>query len=818
MFTILIQEKGGEQRRMVFNKPEVTIGRVQGNDIVLPKGNVSKRHARIVLKDGKFIIVDLKSTNGTYVNGRKITSPLVVKDSDKIYIGDFIVGVDESVSGDSDGASSETGTTPPGERGASAPNRPPPPTEAVALPPPSVPVGSGNLGNPPNAPPGTMSPMGASPMGAGPMGAGPMGAGPMGPMGASGPMGGPMPDERPQAPPAPSPSPPRPSPPRPAPPVRDLLPRDPAPPSLREVQPPREIPMPSIAAPPSDSRRPLIAGRPGGTMPPPLHPIPPAPIGGVPSLPGAENPLPTPVMTQPMPRPEGSGGPPMSGGGALAPLSPRSEANGPSASPAMVPGGHGAQGQAQAMMSPGGAISALSVGAPASVVPMPVDKKRGLAGVGARRVVGRSVSQPSRRGVHLEPLDPKVVKMLDLQSNILERLRAKLDLDKIPIERLHEEDLWQRAERATVDLVETLETSGELPKYIDQDTLIKEALNEALALGPLEDLLADDQVDEIIIDRRDRVVVGKAGVLRGSGKAFSSDEVFERVVKRLVAEAGATIDEAVPLVDLRMRDGTRLTAAVSPVAARGACLVLKKPASQMPVLADLVAQNALSTGMADFLATCVTARRNILVCGAAGSGKTTLVSALAQASPAGERVVSIEDIAELALKRDEWIQLETRAGTGGIPEIDLGHLLEVALRMAPDRLVVGEVRGREALPLVQALCAAIDGALVAMTGEGAAVALGRLAMLSRLSAPGADAAVRELVAQAFEIVIHVARWSDGTVRVLSIEEVVGCTDTTFETHVLFQFSGGAFVATGMVPRFYDELAARGIPADQAVFH
>jgi pilus assembly protein CpaF len=449
---------------------------------------------------------------------------------------------------------------------------------------------------------------------------------------------------------------------------------------------------------------------------------------------------------------------------------------------------------------------------------MPTDKaKRALVGAGARRVIGRSVSLPSRRGVHLEPLDPKVVKMLDLQSNILERLRAKLDLDKIPIDRLHEEDLWQRAERATIDLVETLETSGELPKYIDQDTLIKEALNEALALGPLEDLLADDQIDEIIIDRRDRVVVGKAGVLRGSGKAFSSDDVFEKVVRRLVAEAGATIDETRPLVDLRMRDGTRLTAAVAPVAARGACLVLKKAASQMPQLADLVSQNALSPGMADFLGTCVTARRNILVCGAAGSGKTTIAGALAAATPLGERVVSIEEVAELSIKRDEWIPLETRAGTARNAAIDLGQLLEIALRLAPDRLIVGEVRGNEALPLVQALCASIDGAVVAMTGEGATAALGRLAMLARLTAPGGDGAIRELIAQAFEIVIHVARWSDGTIRVLSIEEVVGCTDAAFDTHVLFQFRDGAFAATGTVPRFYAELEARGIPADQAVF-
>jgi pilus assembly protein CpaF len=290
------------------------------------------------------------------------------------------------------------------------------------------------------------------------------------------------------------------------------------------------------------------------------------------------------------------------------------------------------------------------------------------------------------------------------------------------------------------------------------------------------------------------------------------------VVKRLVAEAGAIIDEARPLVDMRMRDGTRLTAAVLPVAARGACLMLKKTATHTAQLADLVPQGTLTASMADFFGTCVTARRNILVCGAPGSGKTTVLGALAAATPLGERIVSIEDVAELAMSRDEWIQLETRPGNGRNPEVDLGHLLETALRLAPDRLIVGEVRGREALLLVQALCASVDGAVVAMTGEGVSAALGRLAMLARLQAPGADGAIRELVAQAFEIVVHVARWTDGTLRVLSVEEVVGCSETTFDTHVLFQFRDGAYIATGTVPRFYAELEARGIPADPAVFH
>jgi pilus assembly protein CpaF len=462
-------------------------------------------------------------------------------------------------------------------------------------------------------------------------------------------------------------------------------------------------------------------------------------------------------------------------------------------------------------------------GPPAPVVPITPSgsangaAKRALAGVGAKKVVGRSVSAPSRRGVQIDPLDPKVVKMLDLQSNILERLRTKLDIDKIPLERLHEEDVWQRAERATVDLVETLETSGELPKYIDQETLIKETLNEALALGPLEDLLADDKIDEILIDRRDRVVVGKDGQLRGSGKAFSSDDTFERVVKRLVAEAGATIDDAHPLVDLRMRDGTRLTAAVSPVAARGACLVLKKPPAMAQALSDLVSQNTLSNGMADFLATCVTARRNILVTGGPGSGKSALVAAIAAASPAGERVISIEEVAELAIGRDEWIQLETRPGNGRAPSIELGHLLETALRLNPDRLVVGEVKGREALPLASALCSSIDGAIVAVSGDGAQSALNRLVTLGRIHASTEGGAIRELVAQAFEIVINVSKWADGSIKVMSIEEVTGSNEAGFDTTVLFQYSNNAFGATGTVPRFYSELEARGIPADQAVF-
>jgi pilus assembly protein CpaF len=192
------------------------------------------------------------------------------------------------------------------------------------------------------------------------------------------------------------------------------------------------------------------------------------------------------------------------------------------------------------------------------------------------------------------------------------------------------------------------------------------------------------------------------------------------------------------------------------------------------------------------------------------------VAALAAASPKGERVVSIEEIAELSIPRDEWIQLETRAGVGKMVSVDLSNLLETALRLVPDRLVVGEVRGDEALPLVHALNASVDGAVVAMTGEGANTALSRLSTLAR-AAGAHEGAIRELVAQAFEIVVHVARTSDGSVKVLSIEEVLGYSEMEFDTRVLFEQRGASFSPTGHVPKFYSELEARGIPADQAVF-
>jgi pilus assembly protein CpaF len=700
MFAIIVTEKGGEQRRLEFDKSEITIGRVQGNDVILPKGNVSKRHARIVLKDGKFIIVDLKSTNGTYVNGRKITSPLVVKESDKIYIGDFILGVEES------GAGAAAGGPPP-------PEALPPPAPAPAPSPAPVPS--------PYPRPAEQ---------------------------ASGPAPRPpVPTTTAQRPPAPPPMPP--GPPAAIPPIPDSLAAAPGPLPVTGAAP---------AVPPVRPRVPAAVPSPRPT--------------------GADKsaPAPAPIIDRPSePRPAGPG--------LAGPRSPTT------VDPAPMP-----------MASP--PPTAPVAAPPPAVAPRPMPSSLG-------------------RGIRVEPLAQAVVRRLEAQDAILARLVPRLDLDKVSPQRLGDDDLEQKAKSAIVDMVETMASSGDLPDGVDQDALIKDVLNEAIGLGPLEDLVADSAVNEIIVDRRDRIIVRRDGKLGGSGRGFSSDEALRRVVDRLVAPSGHRLSESLPLVDVRVRDGYHVTAAVPPVAVRGACLTLRKSNARARSLTELQNAGALSQPMTEFLSTCVAARRNLLVCGAPGAGKSAVVAALASAIPPGERIVSVEEVAELALGREEWISLETRPGdSNGTRAVGLGAILQSALRMRADRLVVGEVRGVEAFDLVSALAASTDAAIVTNTGDGARVGLGRLTALAHLGAPGAGAeAVRHLVACAFDIVVHVARYVDGVVRIASISEVVGARADGFDVRELFGFrgAGSGFSATGAVPAFYSEIAALGIPADAAIF-
>lgn len=420
----------------------------------------------------------------------------------------------------------------------------------------------------------------------------------------------------------------------------------------------------------------------------------------------------------------------------------------------------------------------------------------------------------------MRPLDPSTVEMLELQSTILDRIVARLDLDSVPLARLGEEELWQKTEQGIVDLVDTMVSSGDLPKSVDQDQLIKASLNEALGLGPLEDLLADDEVDEIVVDRRERILVRVNGVLKSASTAFSSEETLRRVVERLVAPTGLTIDDGSPIVDVRLRDGTRLSAAVSPVAVRGACLTLRKPTRGGVGLQELIARGTLSPAMGDFLTTCIAARRNVLICGSPDADKISLISALASAVPDGERIVSVEQVAELAIARDGWVPLEAVSTGNGNGAVTMSSVLSSALGMRPDRLIVSDVRGAEALELLSAMASSADGAIVASGGDSAHAALERVTTMARLGAPGASVdALRSLCAAAIHVVVHVALYADGVSRVASIEEVQGGGADGYNAQQLFCFSaaGRDFAAAGIIPGFYAELEARGIPADTTIF-
>ena len=373
---------------------------------------------------------------------------------------------------------------------------------------------------------------------------------------------------------------------------------------------------------------------------------------------------------------------------------------------------------------------------------------------------------------------------------------------------LRDRDLWQRAEQQIGDLVANLESAGELSAGIDRASLIKDSLNEALGFGALEDLLTDGNVDEIFVDRRDRIAVGKDGTLRGAGRGFSSDAALLRIVDRLVAQSGRRVGESA-VIDARLQDGSRVTAVLSPVASSAACLVIRKRRQSQPSLPDLIGAGSLSPAMAEFLRACISARRNILVCGAASAGRTTVISALANAAPAGERVISVENVGELIPGRSEWISLEANGISGA-------QLIRAALQLQPDRLVVGDLSGKESYDVVVALNASTDGAIVGVAGDSAASALRRISTMTRLNDGVGDAA-KELVASAFEVVLHVSRNSDGSIRVTHIDEVLGLGDGSFETQPIFAWQGNAFAGFGVAPRFYGELAARGIAADASIF-
>ncbi|MCA3013906.1 MAG: Flp pilus assembly complex ATPase component TadA [Myxococcaceae bacterium] len=598
MLLITLTEKGGDSEQLTFDGDQVTIGRLAGNDIVLNKGNVSKFHTRFQLQDGKVLVVDLKSTNGTFLNGKKLTGPQVVRPTDKVYVGDYIINVEEAEADDGAGQDDEgyddDGAAEAGDDG-----------DGEAY------------------------------------------------------------------------------------------------------------------------------------------------------------------------EDEGDEGYDDDDGGNEGEYADEDEE-------------------------------------PASNKNMPASLAAAL--------------RKNRRNV-----DPRLEAYANLQKDIHDRLIEYLDLRRLDMDRLGDEELWKRTEKAIRDLVEQMDADQEIPEDIDREMLLTDVLNEALGLGPLEAFLAADEISEIMVNHANQLYIEKKGKLILSDKIFSSNQAVLGVIERIVAPIGRRIDESSPMVDARLKDGSRVNAIIPPLALKGPCITIRKFKRDALRIEDLIKFKTVTPQMAEFIEMCVKAKRNIVISGGTGSGKTTTLNVVSSFIPEDERIITVEDAAELQLRQEHWVQLESRPpNLEGKGAITIRDLVKNCLRMRPERIVVGECRSGEALDMLQAMNTGHDGSLTTLHANTPRDALARMETLVLMA--GMDLpvkAIREQIASAVHMIIQQTRFNDGTRKIAYITEISGMEVDIITLQDIFYFKQegfteegrvrGRYVATGFVPKFYDELQRRGVPVNMGIF-
>ena len=364
---------------------------------------------------------------------------------------------------------------------------------------------------------------------------------------------------------------------------------------------------------------------------------------------------------------------------------------------------------------------------------------------------------------------------------------------------------------------------------VEKDRVIEEILDEVFGLGPLEPLLQDPTISDILVTTPKLVYVERAGKLYRTPVEFKDDAHLLRIIEKVVSRVGRRVDESSPLVDARLPDGSRVNAAIPPVAVDGPLLCIRRFGRHGMKGEDLVTKLSLTEGMLELLKGCVKARLNILISGGTGAGKTTLLNALSSYIPEDERIVTIEDAAELRLQQTHVARMETRpANVEGTGAIHIRQLVVNALRMRPDRIIVGEVRAEEALDMLQAMNTGHDGSLTTIHANTPRDSLGRLeVMVGMANSNMGLRSVRQQIAAAVNLFVQISRFSDGTRRVTHITEVVGMEQDiiTLQDIFLFEKTGisetgkvlGRFRATGIRPKFYERLKAAGITLPQQMF-
>ena len=416
-----------------------------------------------------------------------------------------------------------------------------------------------------------------------------------------------------------------------------------------------------------------------------------------------------------------------------------------------------------------------------------------------------------------------------VQTQIQQELLKRMDMKRLTMQGIDREGLEDTAREKIRGIIDEVVANGKLPAGIDPDRLEEDIFNEAMRLGPLEELLADESVTEIMVNGPEKVYIERGGKLVLSDCQFSDDASVMAVIERIVAPLGRRIDESQPYVDARLADGSRVNAIIAPLALSGPTITIRKFAKKALTPEDFVRFGTWTPDAAKFMELCVRLRKNIIVAGGTGSGKTTLLNLLSGYIPENERIVTVEDAAELRLQQPHVVRLEARPpNIEGKGAVTIRDLVKNCLRMRPDRIIVGECRGGEALDMLQAMNTGHDGSLTTVHANSPRDVISRLetmVLMSGMELP--SRAIREQIQSAVDIIIHESRMSDGSRKVTAITEVTGMEGNQIVMQDIFAFNQtgidangkivGRMKPTGAIPTWIDQVKARGIEVDMKMF-
>ena len=416
---------------------------------------------------------------------------------------------------------------------------------------------------------------------------------------------------------------------------------------------------------------------------------------------------------------------------------------------------------------------------------------------------------------------------LQYRRLIHEKLLDAFDMRRTDVHHMEDRELRRQTEAAIREIFQNMPAG--IPLDVDRERLLQETRDEAVGLGLLELLLADPSTTEIMVNRTDEIFVERDGKLVRVPYAFSSEKAMMGVIERIVAPVGRRIDESSPLVDARLKDGSRFNAIIPPLALKGPSMTIRKFSKRKLGASDLLKFGSANENMVEFLQVAVKQRKNIIVSGGTGSGKTTLLNILSNFIPDGERIVTIEDAAELQLRHEHLVSLESRpANAEGKGQIAIRELVRNSLRMRPDRIVVGECRGGEALDMLQAMNTGHDGSLTTAHANSPRDMLARLEVMVLMA--GMDlpvTAIREQVASAVDLIVQQTRFACGSRKITRITEVTGVETGKIQLQDLFEYvetgftsdhkTDGYYTGCDAVPEFYDKLRQMGVPVNLNIF-